>query len=341
MNEKEKRQKLIEKLYLMIRDANKRKGGTKRIEIIYHIDALATFMYYTGMIKEHEYNFFMKKVINIGDELRLVYKRRNEIFEELFENNYLLLSLYEDALNSFTDLPKKTYDTIVDYDIMIKATTSFLKYSDCYSVYEECKNNDRLVRGSSLTDKETIDNIDSSYIVLGNYKKNSFEYFSSLVHAIAHAKVNKIIQKDNICYYEGELFSEIIPRLYESMFIDYLSSKNILSKDKIRNIMLNQKSLVYDNLSRAYEVASSIENMDDYRINYLRYKNLIGDMSPFVHHAVLGDLLSTRLFKSYLEDKQEFIRDLPYIIESFKDKSLEELIKEYYDVYSLEKKFIK
>ncbi len=293
MNEKEKRQNLITKVHLMIREVNKMASSNRRLVLIHQIDALASFMYYAGFIKLHEYQNFLKKISH-NEEISLCHRRANEVFMDLFNNNELLMKVYG-LVDSVAN--NKKYDTSINYNEMCLVFNDFLREMNLDSLFKDIKDKDMFKKG--VIRSICINNIDSSYIVIGNVSKNDFEYFRELIHEISHAYVNKELNKNKIIYYDGEIYQEIIPILLEKIFIDYLVRNKILDNNKLRNIILKEKLIGSYNIEMAMEVSIIIKK--DFRkvnhMNFLNYKKLIGNINPFIHHYALGYLIADNYLK--------------------------------------------
>ena len=341
MSEREKRQNLITKAYLMIREINNMPKSNRRLTLIHKVDALASFMYYIGYLNLREYHDILNKIIQ-NDEISMCHKRQNEVFINLFENNNLLLQEYQESLEDFNGIKIKKHDTKVNYEKVYGVFVDFLKHLDIYSMYKEMIKSDMIKSGSKkakvniMQDGICIDNVGSSYIVLGNLDKNNFDYFSALIHELGHAYVNKIIGKEKLNYYDGEIYREIIPILFERMFVDYLFKSRALDNNKMQNIVLSKEIIAYYNLLLARDAASVIKR--DYKsvnhMNYLNYSKLLSnkgdDVTPFIHHYALGYLISSKLFDDYKKDDELFIEELPSIIRDLSKLDVENLLKQKY-----------
>lgn len=336
MGEKEKRQNLKSKLYVMVRKVNALKPSNERMKAIYELDALASFMYQAAMINLKEYQDIMGKIIHNG-ELNYINKRRKQVFNELFIQNDKLEALYQEVKPLFSDVDMKKRDTSVKQNTLEEALNNFLQSIDVFNLWKNIKENERFYLGSkNVLNGVCIDGIDKSYIVLGKLDRNDIMYYLVLVHELGQAYANKMVQSEKINFYDGELYREIIPETFVRMFLDFLKKNKLLDYNKLNNINLNYQAIDKYNIMLASDVCKEVgEYYYSLKSSYEDYLKIVcsceNSPSPFIQHSALGKIASFKLNYFYQQNEKEFLQELPYLTRRLSHLSLKEIIDNYCD----------
>ena len=266
------------------------------------------------------------------------FKIKNQVFTDLYKNNVLLKNKYDEVLNLFELYKKTMYDSSCNMNVVNDSLKEFLKIIDCDRLYNDIKENEMFVHGSkNVFENICIDNIDLSYIVLGRESKNKIEYYLNLLHSIGHAYANRVLQMHQFGYYDSLITREIIPILFELMFIDYLKSNHILDNNKIYGIMRNQQLKGIYNVHCANIICLAILNSNIIKnIDAKKYQELTSglnsNINEYTHHLAIGFIIANNLVNEYKKNGKDFIKDLPYIVMDMSKLNIQNLMDKYYSI---------
>ena len=218
--------------------------------------------------------------------------------------------------------------------------TSFLKYLNIYNLFKDLLNNKMIGKSNSIGESNlTINNYDNSYIVIGNFLKNSILYYDLFVHEMGHAYVNNIL-KDKKIYNPNSLYKEIIPITFERIFIDYLKENNLIDLGNLKSLVINEETMRLMEVTYAFKTSDIIKN---HSYN-LKQNDFIldekGEVYSFeFYYYVIANIVSIYLLNLYKQDKEKFINNLPGIVNEISDISLQNLFGKYFD-YNLINKYL-
>ncbi len=164
-----------------------------------------------------------------------------------------------------------------------------------------------------------------------NFFDYSVDSMFTLAHEIGHVydfdNFSENIKKNNIYQYQS-LYKEVISRLFERLFVDYMLRNDIKSKAVI-DILFDMESNNYDFLSSSYVFSL----LDSEYIRYDRYKTLSSDeLASLIKKGFKG----YKKARNFLEEGMalDLDEDLTYFYGDIISMFLFERIKE--DNYSLD-----
>lgn len=328
------REDILEKIEDLINNANSLKEGYNRDLFIGKIKSYITFLLYTNNINGVEFYVFLNKInsnkrdnkINQFDEVRI---------NNLIKNNNLLMKYYDEVINIYDKYDLDYVDDYCHYSNISLGMISFLKYVNIYDLFKKILENKMI--GKSYYHGEynlTINNYDDSYIVIGNFSKDSLFYYTFFVHEMGHVLVNNVLKEKRL-YSPTILFGEVIPILLERMFIIYLENNKFISDEEITRLKINIEA------NRSFEMIWTYETCD-----IIKNKNYILDNVNVItvpdinskyhtldnHYYAIANIVSISLLDEYKSNPNLFIRNLPNLILKLSTMTLKDLINNYYDI---------
>ena len=322
-------EKYIEKLLKMINEANKVDSLKKKCEYMFKLTSYASFIYYSGYVNKKEYNQAMSKIIFDPCEEKY-YKERNTIIYDLITHNTLLNNFFQNILSLYHGYQlEKMDDSQIDKNIE-KHFIDFLKYMNCYDLYEDLNNKKMISYASPILDYSIcINNRDDSYIVV--IEKDNFFRYLTLSHEIAHAFENKILRKKRK-YFDASYNTKIVSITFNRIFMEYLFQNNALSSDEFQIIKNNFEVNYFNFLEWSFLISEAIKynafDINDYDIN-LYIKNHPTTRSLTDYNYSLGSICSFKLFEKWQQNDVDFLNDLPDILRDIDKMSLVKLVNTF------------
>ena len=300
-------------LMKMVSKANSIKNKKVKIKYINELISYALFVYYSKFIPEEEFNYVMNK-IQSNPAIEMFASERRIAVNNFLQNNTLLNNFYLDALsiyNKYQISPKEVFFTeknIKDHFI------EFLKYMNCYDLYEKMENKKRITYSSPVIGESIcLGNNSNSYILI-NEKDNLYRYIS-LVHELAHALENMIL-KDRRNYFVLSPTTEVLAITFNRIFLEYLKENDVLSLEDVNQIKNNFEINCYRYLEWCLlitiAVRSKIYRVDNFDIN-ISIDNSTIKRKLTDHNYGIGSILSTSLLDMWKKDDKAFISDIPNI----------------------------
>ena len=325
----------------MVNKSNQIKKESVKEEYTNELIAYALFVYYSGYISEKEFNYALNK-IHTNPCVASYLSERNTTINSFIANNSLLNNLYHSALLLYQNYKLEPLH-VLDINKDIKESfINFLKYMNCYDIYEELENKKRIsytspVLGHSIC----VGNRSKSYIVI-NEEDNAYRYLT-LSHEIAHALENKVL-KSRKQYFDSPYVNEIFSITFNRIFLEYLKENNILLNNEINIIKNNVEVNCYRYIEWSFIITEAVKRgnffVDDYDIvlyiDKLRNKRSLTD-----HNYALGSLFSLSLLDMWRKGDRAFINDIPNMMFFLNKMNLKELIELFSKYGSVEKELDK
>lgn len=319
-------------LMKMVNKSNQLKNENVKEEYINELIAYALFVYYSGYITEEEFNYSISK-IQTNPCVASYLRERNNSINNFITNNSLLNNFYYRALSIYQNYDLRPL-SVLNIDKNIKDYfISFLKYMNCYDLYEELENKKRIsyespVLGHSIC----VGNKSKSYIII-NENDNFYRYLT-LSHEIAHALENRVLKKRKQ-YFDSPYINEIMSITFNRIFIEYLKENNVLSGNEINTLKNNIEINCHRYIEWSFIITEAVKHgnffIDDYDIvlyiDKLRSKRSLTD-----HNYGLGSVFSLSLLNMWRKGDRAFINDIPNMLFFLSKMNLKELI-ELFDKY--------
>lgn len=294
----------------------------------------AYYLLATSKISELDYSKVASFVADDPLYNEAIEKEMDKCFDNLIINRLHLFKLYDEALklSSLYSFRNRRYD---QDDDLVKEAIEFLKYINCYSLYDTL--NRKSMIGFGNKDKNVTYNAgDLSYIVL--YKNNPGYYMGvTLVHEMGHAFYNNVLKK-MISYYPTPI-EEIISICFERIFMDYLKDNNLITEENYKKLIESSFSK-YDYFVKYEKRVMSLFDDPDNKCSCnkddmmeITFDTKTGKETYNLNHNhyAFGSIASAKLFMQYLDDKDYFVKHLKDIIHSIYQMSFEQLLDEYGD----------
>lgn len=338
------RQEWISSMYGRVREINESKENKERNIRIKQLNSEATFMHYSNLLNGTEYRRMINK-ISFNEEKKSAAKEKDASYRMLSFYNNILLELYTKARNIYEDNDFYYHNNIRFNEKEFEdAFVMFLDYLNVRDLYDSIKNNHMLMHGASKIKKGQrgicLPHDDLSYIILGQTKKDHYEYYIDLIYEIAIAFINNVLHSNKLTFDEYKCYYYFIPPLFCRIFFEFLMKNKVFDVTKIRLIRANNEVLNYEKLVSAYDVCSYIERKCTKISDAKTYENMIKrvdhDISPMIQQEAIGLIASCKLLGDYKEDPEEFIKDLSYIIKKIKKLDFSKLLNTYCNLEALE-----
>ena len=318
------------------------KEKNKTIEKMSNIQSRTAFLYHQNLITVEEYNDIISKTSRyIPKEELLEY-----IDDILQESRGLAINLGKTiGLYKNYDLKNKSisFDNIDSFEIE-KLFYSFLKYLNCQNVFDEIIKKDMIAFPKTFIKGKagyTLPYGKLSYIVVKS-DKFKLKQYDNLAHEMGHALSFYILFNTKYRHRQSNIKQEIISILFEKLFLLYLLDIGKLDKESII-YLLKQKEDTYFKLTKRAKKSLDIINdskipysINDEILNYIK-SNKYDIIHLYNNVYAIGNIVATKLIENNSTDMDYFIKHLKDIIIELESLSSSKLIKNQFDLPSIER----
>ena len=305
----------------------------KRIQEIY---SSAFFMYYTRKISLEEYQD-VKQLLEYDNTFK---QQRNEYIDNFLVHQLELSEMYDKSIEIASKFDKK-HTTINKKDLFLNESIEFLKYINCYKLYEKLKHEKMIDFNNKLADQSYCLSAGGlSYIIL---KKDSESYGTgkTLAHEIGHAMQNYVLRDIKIpstSFLDIEIFSVLFERILFDFLLEFIN----VDRETVHNIIRNTIYTLNRSTERTKKILDAFSNPEaKIELDSLNVSWKIGNESfsePLTkNNYAFANIASSKLFFDYLDDRDYFIKHLVDIIMEIGMMSFDSLLANYSDVSYYEK----
>ena len=336
------RQDLISNLYLRIKEINREKENRERNIRIKRINAEATFMHYSNLLNGTEYRKLLSKIAS-NEERKYDTMEKDAVYRMLAYHNTDLMDLYCDVLAIYEKYDLYYRKVSFNEKELQEAFIMFLEYTGLSEFFESIKNNQMFLYGSNKIKKGEhglcIPHEDKAYIILGQTRRDYYEYYLDLIYEIAMAYVNKILYSDKLTFEEYKCFYYFIPPTFCQIFFEFLIHNKVFDITKIRLIRANNEFVNYEKIASALDICSLINRKNKKITDIKSYEEMIKkvdkNMSLFIQQETIGIIASYKLLCEYKKNPGEFIQDIGYIVKKMRRLDFCKLLETYCQIGSV------
>lgn len=320
--------KYLIELLKLIKEVNFLTDKDTKMDKVHHISTYGAYLYYIGAISNNDFTNAIMSIKNDIEDLRY-YEERKVIINNLLDNNLLLYDAFVRNLSCYWKYIIKEKKDNINIDIE-KEFIDFLKYINCYDLYHNIKENDKISYQSNILKHSIcLDDRDQSYIIIKS--KNSFYEYLDLSHEIAHALENKLLAKYKRCF-DSPFNSEILSITFNRMFIEYLYWNNKISKEEYLTILGNFETNYFYFIRSAIFISDSIKSGNykiyDYDINIF-CDDKIDNRSLTDYNYAIGRICAFKLINEWMNNDHLFIKNIPNLVDDLYHSSIKELLDNY------------
>ena len=319
--------KYLIKLLKMIKDVNNIKNKDTKTDKIHEISAYGAYLYYIGLISNNDFTNVINSIRDYEDEIN--YKEQNEYIDDILKNNNMLNHFFWKNLIIYWEYI--VHEQIDNININIeKEFNEFLKYINCYELYNTIKRKEQISFQSSILNHSIcLDNGSDSFIIIKN--TNKFHEYLDLSHEIAHALENKLLSKYKRCF--GSPYNiEMLSITFNRMFIEYLYQNNAITKEELFVLLSNFESNYLGFMKVSALISNSIFYGDyvinDYDISIFCEGDIINLSLTDLNYAI-GRIAAFKLFDEWKKSDITFIKSIPNLVDDIYHMSIKDIIKTF------------
>ena len=294
------------------------------------ITGKANFMLYKGLIDEKEYS----EIINDIPITNINYTSLS--FNEIIEYRFFLSEYYKKAIKIFNQYKYNYNSKDVLDDEVKKQFLEFLKYMNCYKLYERIKKNGMMTFPKELKNKSgcCIANGKLSYIVFKNDPDKLF-FYTGMAHEMGHALASFMFYNNKEYIYS--LGKEIPSILFEKIFLDFIMENSNLDTKRIINETIKSEKKYIDITKKTKRTLDILDNpridysFEGYNVNYTYKGKQQNENINRSNRYAIGNIVSYTLLKEYEKDKDFFVKHIEDVINETTLIDAEDFLEKYND----------